>query len=191
MVFLFNVAISFSFFSTITIATSTCLNRRDPVQKKYLTLEKVLNKLNKQHLSQQEILSINKVTEFGIQRYSSAIKNMGLGRILDFAKNTRSPSLELPKLHVLYQVEQGPLKDEYFSVYVCKNSTCSINFHHKSQDKKNKRSLRHQRNGKTIQCDQLRKDANCFKCGFHGIYAQGTAGISSWLQYALKTQRKL
>ena len=130
VVFLFNVAVSFSFFSTITIMTSTCLNRRDPVPKKDLTLEKALNKLNKQHLSQQEILSLNKVTEFGIQRYSSAIKNMGLRRILDFAKNTRSPSLELHKLHVLYQVEQGPLKDEYFSVYVCKNSTGSINFHH-------------------------------------------------------------
>ena len=111
---------------------------------------------------------------------------MGLRRILDFAKNTRSPSLELHKLHVLYHVEQGPLKDEYFSVYVCKNSSGSINFHHKSQDKKNKRSLRHQRNGKTVQCDQLRKDGNCFKFGFHGICAQGTARISSWLQYALK-----
>ena len=49
VVFLFNVAISFSFFSTITRTTSTYLNRRDPVQKKYLTPEKVLNKLNKQH----------------------------------------------------------------------------------------------------------------------------------------------
>ena len=116
---------------------------------------------------------------------------MGLRRILDFAKNTRSPSLELHKLHVLYHVEQGPLKDEYFSVYVCKNSSGSINFHHKSQDKKNKRSLRHQRNGKTVQCDQLRKDANCCKCRFHGICLQGTARISSWPQYALKTQREL
>ena len=31
--FFFNVAISFSFFSTITITSSTRLNRRDPVQK--------------------------------------------------------------------------------------------------------------------------------------------------------------
>ena len=191
VVFFFNVAISFSFFPTIAKTTSTCLNRRDLVQKKNLALEKVLNKLNKQHLSQQEILSLNKVAEFGIQRYSSAIKNIRLRRILDFAKNTRSPSLELYKLHALYQVEQGPLKDQYFSVFVRKNSTGSINFHHKSQDKKNKRSLSHQRNGKTVQCDQLSKDANCSRCGFHGICAQGTARISSWLQYALKTQREL
>ena len=68
LVFFFNVSISFSFFSTITVTTSTFLNRRDPVQKKDLALEKVLNKLNKQHLSQQGALILNKAAEFGIQR---------------------------------------------------------------------------------------------------------------------------
>ena len=116
VVFLVNVAISFSFFSTITITTSTCLNRRDPVQKKDLTLEKVLNKLNKQHLSQQEILSLHKVAEFRIQRYSSAIKNMGLRRILDFCEKypvAFSIASQATLCFVSGRVEQGPLKDEY------------------------------------------------------------------------------
>ena len=190
VVFFFNVAISFSFFSTIAITTSTCLNRRDPVQKKLLALEKVLNKLNKQHLSHQEALILNEAAEFGIQRYSGGIKILKLRRILDFAKNIRSPSLALYKLHVLYQIEQGPLKDRYLSVYVRKSRTGGIKFHLRPQDGKNKRSLR-QRNGNTAQCDQLSKGANCSKCGFHGICLQGTARISSWLQYALKTQREL
>ena len=190
LVSFFNIAISFFFFSTIRITTSTCLNRRDPVQKKDLALEKVLNKLNKQHLSQQEALILNEAAEFGIQRYSGGIKIIKLRRILDYAKNTRSPSLVLYKLHVLYQIEQGPLKDRYLSVYVRKSHTGGMKFHLRSQDGKNKRSLRH-RNGNTAQCDQLSKGANCSKCGFHGICLQGTARISSWLQYALKTQREL
>ena len=190
VVFFFNVAISFSFFSTIAITTSTCLNQRDPVQKKDLALEKVLNKLNKQHLSQQEALILSEAAEFGIQRYSGGIKSLRLKRILDFAKNTRSPSSVLYKLHVLYQIEQGPLKDRYLSVYVRKSRTGGIKFHLRSQGGKNKRSLR-QQNGNTAQCDQLSKGANCSKCGFHGICVRGTARISSWLQYALKTQREL
>ena len=59
VVFFFNVAISFSFLSTITVTTTTYLNRRDPVQKKNFALEKVLNKLNKQYLSRQEALILN------------------------------------------------------------------------------------------------------------------------------------
>ena len=116
---------------------------------------------------------------------------MGLRRILDFCEKYPVAFSIASQATCFVSGRTGTLKDEYFSVYVCENSTGSINFHYKSQDKKNKRSLRHQRNRKTVQCDQLRKNANCFKCEFHGICAQGTARISSWLQYALKTQREL
>ena len=78
VVFFFNIAISFFFFSTIRITTSTFLNRRDPVQKKDLALEKVLNKLNKQHLSQREAVILNEAAEFGIQRYSGGIKSVSM-----------------------------------------------------------------------------------------------------------------
>ena len=40
-------------------------------------------------------------------------------------------------------------------------------------------------------CDQVSREANCSKCGFNGICVQGTARISPWLQFALKTQREL
>ena len=162
LVFFFNVSILFSFFSTITVTASTYSNRRDPVQKKDLAPEKVLNKLNKQHLSQQGALILNKAAEFGIQRYSDGKKNTRLRSILEIPKNTRSPSLVLYKLHALYQVQQEPSKDAFFSIYVHKNSTGGKNIHLQSQDGKNKRSLR-QRNGKIVQCDQVSKDANCPK----------------------------
>ena len=73
----------------------------------------MLNKLNKQHLSQQEALILNKAADFGIQHYSGGTRNKRLPRILESAKNNWSPSLMLYKLHALYQVEKGPLKDEF------------------------------------------------------------------------------
>ena len=122
--------------------------------------------------SAQQIEQATPVAEFRIQRYNSAIKNMGLRRILDFCEKYPVAFSIASQATCFVSGRTGTLKDEYFSVYVCENSTGSINFHYKSQDKKNKRSLRHQRNGKTVQCGQLRKNANCFKCGFHGICAK-------------------
>ena len=83
----------------------------------------MLNKLNKQHLSQLEALILNKAADFGIQRYSGGTRNKRLPRILESAKNNWSPSLMLYKLHALYQVEKGPLKDE-FSVSVACDLLC-------------------------------------------------------------------
>ena len=40
-------------------------------------------------------------------------------------------------------------------------------------------------------CDQISREANCSKCGSNGICVQGTARVSPWLQFALKTQREL
>ena len=40
-------------------------------------------------------------------------------------------------------------------------------------------------------CDQFSVEANCSKCGFHGICVRGSARISPWLSFALKTQREL
>lgn len=40
-------------------------------------------------------------------------------------------------------------------------------------------------------CDQLSKLAHCSKCGFGGRCEKGTARISPWLAFALKTQREI
>ncbi|PFX28165.1 hypothetical protein AWC38_SpisGene7108 [Stylophora pistillata] len=40
-------------------------------------------------------------------------------------------------------------------------------------------------------CDHFSVEANCSKCGFHGICERGSARISPWLSFALKTQREL
>ena len=40
-------------------------------------------------------------------------------------------------------------------------------------------------------CDELSKKSNCIKCGFRGICTKGSACVSSWLAFALKTQREL
>ena len=40
-------------------------------------------------------------------------------------------------------------------------------------------------------CGQVSREANCSKCGANGICVQGSARISRWLQFALKTQREL
>ena len=132
---------------------------------------------------------LNKAAEFGIRRFSGSRTNIKLRGILDFVKNTRSHSVTLYRLHVLYQDRNGPLKYKYFSVYVGKSHTGGLKFKLKSQNRKYKRSPR-QKNVKTV-CDQLSKGANCSKCGFHGICVRGTAKISSWLQFALKTQREI
>lgn len=41
------------------------------------------------------------------------------------------------------------------------------------------------------ECDQLSKLANCSKCGYRGRCEKGTAHISPWLAFALKTQREI
>ena len=93
----------------------------------------------------------------------------------------------LYKLHVLYQIEDGPLKDTYLRFNVSKTGNGRARFELSSSGEK-VRWLKREQSLETA-CDQLSKKANYSKCGFRGICVRGTARISPWLQFALKTQR--
>lgn len=168
---------------------------KDPVKgvgkMNYRAGTQLQNNLRNYHLSNEEAVILNSAAEFGIQRlYSGGHKETKLRRILDFEKETVSNVQVLYKLRVLYQDEHGPLKDRHFGVYVHKDRTGDVKFKLKSQKSgKRERLPRHQ--SLENSCDQLSTEANCSKCGFHGICVRGTAKISPWLQFALKTQREL
>lgn len=170
----------------LMMETTSSFTRRDAAMEKLFTRKQLLNNLNKYHLSQREAVVLNDAAEFAIQSYSSGSEKPKLTGIIDFKKYTRLPTLMLYKLHVLYQDENGPLKDKYFSVYVCKNKTGRARF---KLSEAGERLPRDQSLDAT--CDQLSKWANCSQCGFRGICVQGTARISPWLQFALKTQREI
>ena len=160
------------------------------IQKdKFFTREQELNNLSKRHLSRKVVVILDKAAKFGIQHLDGGKKRNKLRRILDFEKDTILPSVELYKLHVLYQSGNGPLKDKYFSVYAFNKQAGGTRFKLKSRGKKGRR-LPREDSSESV-CDQLSKEANCSKCGFHGICARGAARISSWLDFALKTQREI
>ena len=141
------------------------------------------------HLSDEEVAILNRAAEFGIRQLSPENEKTNVRGILDFEKESASGTRLLYKLHVLYQEEHGPLKDRYLSVYVNKYQTGGVKFKLKSPQKKEERISRDVTEQSS--CDQLSSEANCSECGFHGICVQGTARISPWLQFALKTQREL
>ena len=186
---------SFYFFVVIpllvhpaTMEMASSLARKDIDKESSITRVNFLNNLNKHHLSQRDAMILNQAAEFGIQRLiSSGNKKIKLRRILDFKKDASVRSLY--KLHVLYQIEDGPLKDTYLSIYVGKTSNGRPRFELTSSDGKVERLKREQ--SLETACDQLSKEANCSKCGFRGICVRGAARISPWLQFALKTQREI
>ena len=141
------------------------------------------------HLSDEEVAILNRAAEFGIRHLSTDNENTNVRGILGFEKESVSGTWVLLKLHVLYQEERGPLRDRYFSVYVNKYHTGGVRFSFKSPQEKEVRISREVTEKSS--CDQLSGEANCSKCGFRGICVQGTARISPWLQFALKTQREL
>ena len=144
---------------------------------------------NSHHLSDEEVAILDRAAEFGIRQLSPENEKNNLRGVLGFEKESASGTRVLLKLHVLYQKERGPLRDRYFSVYVNKYHTGAVRFTLKSPQKEEERMSRDVTEKRS--CDQLSSEANCSECGFHGICVQGTARISPWLQFALKTQREL
>ena len=144
---------------------------------------------NHRYLSDEEVAILNRAAEFGIRQLSPENEKNNLRGVLGFEKESASGTRVLLKLHVLYQEERGPLRDGYFSVYVNKYHTGGVRFTLKSPQKKEERMSRDV--AEKSSCDQLSSEANCSECGFHGICVQGTARISPWLKFALKTQREL
>ena len=143
----------------------------------------------KHHLSDEEVSILNRAAEFGIRQLSPRNKKTNVRGILGFQRESVSGTRVLLKLHVLYQENRGPLSERYLSVYVNKYQTGDVKFKLKSPQKTEERISRDVTEKGS--CDQLSSEANCSKCGFHGICVQGTARISPWLQFALKTQREL
>ena len=159
----------------------------------FATKARVIGEMNNftgnRHLSDHEVAILNRAAEFGIRQMSPENKKIKVRGILGFEKESEPGTRVLLKLHVLYQEERGPLRDRYLSVYVNKNQTGGVKFKLNSSQRKEERISRDVTEKRS--CDQLSSEANCAKCGFNGICVQGTARISPWLKFALKTQREL
>lgn len=173
----------------ILSVTTEVSHRELNKQKIIIRGERSINNLSKHHLSHRQAVILNEAAKFGIQRFRRGKKNTKIRGIVDFEKDDITPFVALYKLHVLYQSGNGPLKDTFFSVYAVKNHTGGLRFKFTRENKNGRRSPREEHLEGV--CDQLSKEANCSKCGFRGICVQGTARISPWLQFALKTQREI
>ena len=77
----------------------------------------------------------------------------------------------------------------FYTSYKDQKAAISNGLGIQSQGMRVKRLTRQENGGES--CDQLSMEANCSKCGFHGICVRGTANISPWLHFTLKTQREL
>lgn len=149
--------------------------------------EKSSNRSIKYQISQREATVLKEVAEFAIR--SLGKEKTTFKRILSFKKITRLSSAVLYKLHVLFQRENELLKDKHFKVYVVNKPTRGEAFELKKQRRKERRSTRKE-GGRPV-CNEVSKGANCSKCGYRGVCVRGTARISPWLQFALKTQREI
>ena len=112
-------------------------------------------------------------------------KMLRLRRILDL-KAVGNDSVVW--FHLLFQEEIGNLEEAFTSVHVRQDPGSKVKF---SVRKFSVKGIEDGTNSLQESCDELSKLANCIKCEFRGICDKGTAQISAWLAFALKTQRVL
>ncbi|XP_078365594.1 uncharacterized protein LOC144649877 [Oculina patagonica] len=132
----------------------------------------------------RKLFALAKAAELAVDSYSKkSLRTCRLRRIIDLKELRNDTEFWF---HTLVMEENKFLTEAFFKVQIS----------HRSLEKEeldwSKFSFH---NYKTIgsyeeDCDQLSKLANC-KCGYGGRCVKGTAQISPWLAFALKTQREI
>ena len=132
--------------------------------------------------AEKDAETLHKAAELIIQSFSKKDK---LPRISEVQKDF-SGSPNLYNLYLLYQQQSGGLKNGNFPLPFHRRPDKKVKFDFNLKGNRLKRSTKSDH-----PCNQFGKEANCSKCGFHGICAPGTSRISPWLEFSLRTQREL
>lgn len=128
--------------------------------------------------------ALAKAAEIAVNNYSKTSKRTyRLRQILDLKELHNNTNYWL---HVLVLEESKSLTEAFFEVKISNRSLekeeldwSKFSFH------------KFEITSYKEDCDKLSKLANCSKCGSHGRCDKGTAHISTWLAFALKTQREI
>lgn len=132
----------------------------------------------------RKLFALAKAAELAVDSYSKQSKRTyQLRRIIDLKELGNDTNYWF---HILVLEENKSLTEAFFELEISHRSLEKEEFDWSKFSFGNFKSIGYSEED----CDELSKLANC-SCGYHGICDKGTARISPWLAFALKTQREI
>ena len=154
---------------------------------KYFAKPTVTSALKRYLHQPKKLFRLSKAAEVAVDSYSKqSHRTYRLRRVIALEELQNDTSF---RYHVLVSDENSALGEATFDVVVVQRALRVAEF--VVSDFKDLTQFKTSGDRTEEKCDELSKRANCSKCSFRGICDKGTAHISPWLAFALKTQREL
>lgn len=133
----------------------------------------------------RKLFALAKAAELAVDSYSkNSLRTCRLRGIVDLKELRNNTEYWF---HILVVEEDKFLTEAFFEVKISHLSLETEELDWSKFSFRNHKSI----GSAEEECDQLSKLANCSKCGHRGVCEKGTARISPWLAFALKTQREI